>query len=173
METFSALLTICAGNSPVTSEVPTQRPVKPSFDVFFDLCLNRRLSKQWWGWWFEMPSCPSWCHCNDYVFMGFIYPYSSGLLRWQWRSYDIVPVPSEKAWSLHVNTSHQFTESFDMTTTKQTKNISIFYGIYWQTYRKISNIRRTKSQTLNVSRLVLQLSLPNPMKPGVKSKMKM
>ena len=35
-------------------------------------------------------------------------------------------------------------------------------------YRKISNIRRTKSPHLNVSRLVLQSSLPNPMKPGVK-----
>ena len=34
-------------------------------------------------------------------------------------------------------------------------------------YRKISNIRRTKSPNLNVSRLTLQLSLPNPMKPGV------
>ena len=41
------------------------------------------------------------------------------------------------------------------------------------TYRKISNIRRTKSPNLNVSRLVLQLSLPNPMKPGFKSRMKM
>ena len=40
-------------------------------------------------------------------------------------------------------------------------------------YRKICNIRRTKSPNLNVSRLVLQLSLPNPMKPGVKSRMKM
>ena len=37
------------------------------------------------------------------------------------------------------------------------------------TNRKISNIRRTKSQNWNVSRLVLQLPLPNPMKPGVKS----
>ena len=33
-------------------------------------------------------------------------------------------------------------------------------------YRQISNIRRTKSQTLNVSQLVLQLSLPNPLKSG-------
>ena len=41
------------------------------------------------------------------------------------------------------------------------------------THHKISNIRRTKSPNLNVSRLVLQLSLPNPMKPGVKSRMKM
>ena len=48
METFSALLAICAGNSPVTSEFPAQRPVTRSFDVFFDLRLNNRLSKQSW-----------------------------------------------------------------------------------------------------------------------------
>ena len=52
METFSALLAICAGNSPVSGEFPTQRPVTRSFDVFFDLHPNKRLSKQWWGWWF-------------------------------------------------------------------------------------------------------------------------
>ena len=37
-------------------EFPTQRPVTRSFDVYFDLRLNKRLSKQPWGWWFEMPS---------------------------------------------------------------------------------------------------------------------
>ena len=42
-----------------------------------------------------------------------------------------------------------------------------------KTYHKISNIRHTNSPNLNVPRLVLQLSLPNAMKPGVKSKMKM
>ena len=31
---------------------------------FFDLRLNKRLSKQWWGWWFETPSRPLWRHCN-------------------------------------------------------------------------------------------------------------
>ena len=41
------------------------------------------------------------------------------------------------------------------------------------TYRKTSNIRHTKYQNLNASRPVLQLSLPNPLKPGVKSRMKM
>ena len=46
METFSVLLAICAGNSPVTGEFPTQRPVTRSFDVFFDLRLNKRLNKQ-------------------------------------------------------------------------------------------------------------------------------
>ena len=45
METVSALLVICAGNSPVTGEFPAQRPVTRSFDVFFDLRLNKRLSK--------------------------------------------------------------------------------------------------------------------------------
>ena len=44
-ETLSALLVLCAGNSPVTGEFPSQRPVTRSFDVFFDLCLNKRLSK--------------------------------------------------------------------------------------------------------------------------------
>ena len=65
METFSALLAIGAGNSPVTDKVPAQRPVTRSFDIFFDLRLNKRLSKQSWGWWFETPSGPLWCHCND------------------------------------------------------------------------------------------------------------
>ena len=54
METFSVLLAICAGNSPVNGEFPTQRPVTRSFDIFFDVRLNKRLSKQSWGWWFEM-----------------------------------------------------------------------------------------------------------------------
>ena len=46
METFSTLLAICAGNSPGTGEFPAQRLVTWSFDVFFDLHLNKWLSKQ-------------------------------------------------------------------------------------------------------------------------------
>ena len=53
METFSALLAICAVNSPVPGEFPAQRPVTQSFDLFFDLRLNKRLSKQSWGWWLK------------------------------------------------------------------------------------------------------------------------
>ena len=64
METFSALLAICVGNSPVPGEFPAQRPVTRSFDVFFDLRLNNPLSKQWWGWWFETSSRSLWRHCN-------------------------------------------------------------------------------------------------------------
>ena len=65
METFSALLAICAGNSPVNGEFPAQRPVTRSFDVFFELRLNKRLSKQSRGWWFETLSRPLWRHCNE------------------------------------------------------------------------------------------------------------
>ena len=61
---ISALLAICAGNSPVTGEFPAQRPVTRSFDVFLDLRLNKRLSKHSWGWWFETVSRPLWRHCN-------------------------------------------------------------------------------------------------------------
>ena len=66
METFYALLAFCAGNSPVPGEFPAQRPVTRSFGVFFNLRLNKRLSKQSWGWWFETLSSPLWCHCNEY-----------------------------------------------------------------------------------------------------------
>ena len=64
METFSALLALCAGNSPVNGEFPTQRPVTRSFDVFFDLRLNKQLSKQWWGWWSGTPTRSFWRQCN-------------------------------------------------------------------------------------------------------------
>ena len=46
METFFALLAFCAGNSPVSGEFPAQGPVTQSSDVFFDLRLNKPLSKQ-------------------------------------------------------------------------------------------------------------------------------
>ena len=64
VETFSASRAFYAGNSPVPGEFPSQRPVTRSFDVFFDLWLNKHLSKQSWGWWFETPSCSLWRHCN-------------------------------------------------------------------------------------------------------------
>ena len=52
------------GEFTVNGELPTQRPVTRSFDVFFHLCLNQRLSKQSWGWWFETLSRPLWRHYN-------------------------------------------------------------------------------------------------------------
>ena len=60
METFSALLTLCAGNSSVAGEFLSQRQVTWSFDVFLDLRMNKRLRNIW----FETPSWPLWRHCN-------------------------------------------------------------------------------------------------------------
>ena len=64
METFSALLALSARISPVTGEVSSQGPETRSFDVSFDLQLNKRLSKESWGWWFKTPLGPLWPHCN-------------------------------------------------------------------------------------------------------------
>ena len=50
--------------------IPAQRPVTPSFDVFFDLRLNKHLNGQSWGWWFETLSRPLWRHCNDIWIQG-------------------------------------------------------------------------------------------------------
>ena len=44
--------------------IPLKRPVTRSFDDFFYLGLNKRLSKQSRGWWFKTPSRPLWRHCN-------------------------------------------------------------------------------------------------------------
>ena len=55
METFCTLLAL---------SVASQRILTRSFDVFFDLHLNKRLSEQSWNWWFETPSRSLWRHCN-------------------------------------------------------------------------------------------------------------
>ena len=51
-------------------EFPTQRPVTRSFDDFFDLRPNKRLSKQPWGWWLETPSWSLWRQCNGHSNIG-------------------------------------------------------------------------------------------------------
>ena len=71
---ISALLAICAvwinGRGP--RWIPRTKPVTRSFDVLFDLRLNKRLSKQSRGWWFDTLSCPLWRQCNG----------NNGLLNW-------------------------------------------------------------------------------------------
>ena len=67
IETFSALLALYEGNSPVTGEFPSQMTVTRSFDIFFDRRLNKRLNKHSRRWWFETPSRPLWSHCNEII----------------------------------------------------------------------------------------------------------
>ena len=67
LETISALLALCERNSPVTSEFPWQRPVARSFDGFFVLRLNKRLSNHSSRWWVETPSHLLLCYGNEIV----------------------------------------------------------------------------------------------------------
>ena len=57
-------------------------PVTQSFDVFFDLRLNQRLSKN--GWWFETLSRPLWRHCNE----GNRLKPDNVMLRFRWHILD-------------------------------------------------------------------------------------
>ena len=66
---FSALLAVCAGNSSVTGEFTAQRPVTWRVDIFFDLHLSKRLSKQSGVWWFDTPSQQLWRHYNVSMFI--------------------------------------------------------------------------------------------------------
>ena len=61
METFSALFALCEGNP---GGFPSQWPVTQSFDGFFDLRLNKRLSKRSICQWFVTPLRSLWHHCN-------------------------------------------------------------------------------------------------------------
>ena len=60
------------GDSPAIGEFPLQRPVTRTFDVFFDLRLNRRLSEQSISRWFETTSHSLWSHCNGNTRLHFV-----------------------------------------------------------------------------------------------------
>ena len=74
METFSALLVFFfwgggGGDSPVTGEFLSLRPVTRSFELFFDMRLNKQLNEQSCGWWYKTPWYSLWRHCNDRIIM--------------------------------------------------------------------------------------------------------
>ena len=60
METFSALLALFEGSSHVTDGFPSQKQVTQSFDIFFDVHLNKRLSKKSRRRWLKRPCT----HCD-------------------------------------------------------------------------------------------------------------
>ena len=103
METFSALLAFCVGNSPVPGEFPAQRLVTQSFDVSFNLRLKTRLCKQSWGWWFETPACPFWRHRNVLslnenvgiwlIFHSIVFPRVQLTIRQHWYRFGTKPLP--------------------------------------------------------------------------------
>ena len=75
METISALLVLCEKNPQVTGGFPshTQRPVTTNLILFFDLRLNKRLSKQSRRRWFETPSPLLSRHYNVAVLFSCVY----------------------------------------------------------------------------------------------------
>ena len=78
------------------------RPVMRRFEVFFDLRLNIRLSKQPWGWWFETLSCPLWRQCNA--------------LHWRWRHTNVMV--------------SQITSKSTVCSTKHSKIMCLFDGTF-------------------------------------------
>ena len=122
METFSALLASCAGNSPVTDEFLAQSPVTWSFDVFSDLPLNQQLSKQWKRWWFETPSLSLWRHCNNGV---------------------------EAAPKIWANRLHESTKNSQLATIKQNTSKPIAYLIAYIVFLPTARIKMDDSFLLD------------------------
>ena len=144
METFSMLLAICAGNSP-----GTQRPVTPSFDVFFDLHLNKRLSKQSWGWWFETLLWPLWLHCNVPVTDGLPSQRANNAELWWFLIVNQNDIWNKQSRDLWIETPWH---SSDITRYHH-KDENNAHQV--KPYCKTSSISRTKSQNLNVSCILL------------------
>ena len=99
----NALLDICAGNSPVTGEFPIQSPVMRSFDVFLDLCLNERLSKQPGGCRFETQSGPLRRHSNALTLFQLCVRMIKALTAAPWRS---LTATSLLTWAVFTVASH-------------------------------------------------------------------
>ena len=97
----------------------------------------------------------------------------------KWSTAERNDIPSSETVHLHllINFS-RFLELFTRMQTSARKTLHCYHmritaSQFTDKCRKISNIRHTKSQNLNDSRLVLQLPLPNPLESGVKSRMNM
>ena len=83
---------------------------------------------------------------------------------------SILPVSLKMA-SLHEGNHGTTLEKMGKSAKKD--QLSVPMEIYIYIYHQTSNISSIKSQNLNISRLVLQLSFPNALKPSVKWRMKM
>ena len=82
MNVLSTILALCEGNPPISGGFSSQRPLTWSFDDFFALRLNKRLSKQSRHRWFETPSRPLWRHCNVIHQFRLRLPFLTAKIRW-------------------------------------------------------------------------------------------
>ena len=103
METFSVLRAICAGNSPVTGEFPAQSPLTRSFYILFDLRLNKRLSKQSSGLWFETPWRSLWYQCNVKSNSEYYVSFMTSI-KWKWPlHYPVRLISNLSTWFIDKN----------------------------------------------------------------------
>ena len=138
METYSALLAIFAGNSPVTSEFPAQRPVTRSFNVFSDLT--------WINGWVNNRKAGDLKrhHTNYDVTVMCVVKFPLAQSNWPashcftvclphrlWRLRKSLPLASE-TWSHDVLQASQNPKNIDQLITSRTK-----WQPFWQT--KLSN----------------------------------
>ena len=107
-----------------------QRPVAWSFDILFDLCFNKRSSKQWWGWWFETPSRPSCRHCNDFCYH----------LMWQVMACrSSAHTKAQKTDSFHV--ANFVVTGFLWWTHLEPIQLYVYFGLrFWDLDTRVSNI---------------------------------
>ena len=153
METFSALLAICEGNSPVPGEFPAQRPVTRIFDFFFDLCLNKRLSKQPSGWRFETPSWSLWRQCNamwsHHICLEAVWG------RWS-RILTMISVPLG-IWQFPILKSSVFTERIIAPAGGYILNVSLMTrSLYCRLGRSLNSISLRQPSTSSMSARSLQ-----------------
>ena len=146
METFSALLAICARNSSVPGEFPTQKPVTRSFDVYFDLRPDQRLSKQSLGWWFETLSHSLWRHQKNL---------SAACDTWKTIcNVEVVGASNDDRYGTELYCVPHAYRQPKLTTNSHLSDDWSKVITLKLIYREVSNIRRTKSQNLNASRLI-------------------
>ena len=180
MGTFSALLALCAGNSPVTGEFPSQRPVPRGFVVLFDLRLNKWLIKQSIRRYFETPSRPLWRHCNVQASWNFYYKhfeeqqkryYESALWfdsRFYWQINPLGPVRCgckfESVIFKHISRIAMLSTSFDhhvmisqhwFSWTDVDQGIYGHNGVVWRHYATMCLYRLCRPDVLNSARSAL------------------
>ena len=100
------------GEFTVPGEFPAQKPVTRSFDVFFDLRMNERLSEQSWGWWFETLSRPLWHHCNALAYKSTIAAKSH---MWHFGAYNSLGICCVGCFNNGVLRKHSAVLSFSIT----------------------------------------------------------
>ena len=108
------------GNPPVTGGFPSQRPVTRRFEVFFDLCLSKQLSKPSRRRWFETPPHWLWRHYNNILVekpadpMGWICP------RVQMWLHQIISLNAQlmQVCKIHVHVLYPFYSTWNSTEIK-------------------------------------------------------